>query len=206
MKTLWQELLNHFLCNYLCIYYCTTTNIDWTWLPELLIYLILCWNILSRHLRALIIGYESIHCIPGSEISEIGELVSRYSMDSGLIVINAGINDLLKGFSVQNCLYSYDVLRKKIKKNVHPSAHVAFTSISYIADNKFDAVDLSNEINPLVDALNTALDIYCTTNEYTYLIELRSILFRDGSSPIDRCNLCFDGLHYSTVEHSNLLC
>ena len=83
--------------------------------------------------------FESIHCIPGSEISEIGVLVSRYSMDSGLIVINAGINDLLKGFSVQNCLYSYDVLRKKIK-NVHPSAHVAFTtSISYIADNKFDA-------------------------------------------------------------------
>ena len=150
-------------------------------------------------------SFENIHCIPGSEISEIGELVSRYSMDSGLIVINAGINDLLKGFSVQNCLYSYDVLRKKIK-NVHPSAHVAFTSISYIADNKFDAVDLSNEINPLVDALNTALDTYCTANEYTHFIELRSILSRDGSSPIDRCNLCFDGLHYSTVELSNLLC
>ena len=147
--------------------------------------------------------FESIHCIPGSEISEIGELVSRYSMDSGLIVI--GINDLSKGFSVQNCLYSYDVLRKKIK-NVHPSAHVAFTSISYIADNKFDAVDLSNEINPLVDALNTALDTYCIANEYTYFIELRSILSRDGTSPIHRCNLCFDGLHYSTVEHSNLLC
>ena len=147
--------------------------------------------------------FESIHCIPGSEISEIGEFVSRYSMDSRLIVINAGINDLLKGFSVQNCLYSYDVLRKK---NVHPSAHVAFTSISYIADNKFDAVYLSNEINPLVDALNTALETYCTANEYTYFIELRSILSRDGSSPIDRCNLCFDGLHYSTVEHSNLLC
>ena len=148
--------------------------------------------------------FESIHCIPGSEISEIGELVSRYSMDSWLIVINADIYDLLKGFSVQNCLYSYDVLRKKIK-NVHPSAHVAFTSISYIADNKFDAVDLSNEIN-LVDALNTALDTCCTANEYTYFIELSSILSRDRSSPIDRCNLCFDGLHYSTVEHSNLLC
>jgi len=47
----------------------------------------------------------------------------------------------------------YDTTYKAIR-NCYTSAHVAFASVSYIADDKFSNTDESDVINPLVCEFN----------------------------------------------------
>ena len=87
-----------------------------------------------------------IHAVPGSEISN-KDLAEQYCTDSDSIVVNSGINNLLNGYSVVNCMREYDRTYKAIR-NSCTSAHVAFASVSYIGDNQFTNIDQPGVINP----------------------------------------------------------
>jgi len=78
------------------------------------------------------------------------------------------------------------------------SAHVAFASLSYTADNVFTETDESHVINALVDEVNSELETYCDNNNKAHFIDLRQCLSEEGSG-IARSNLALDGLHYSKV-------
>ena len=142
------------------------------------------------------IPHGNIHSVPGSEISKISELAQEFCTDSDLIVVNAGINNLLNGFSISNCMYCYDQVKKDIS-NACPTADLAFVSISYISANEFSGVDQSDEINPLVNDLNNALFTYCKQNDRVHFFDLTKDLEGDGSQYIQRSYLATDGLHYS---------
>ena len=142
------------------------------------------------------IPHGSIHSVPGSEISKISELAQEFCTDSDLIVVNAGINNLLNGFSISNCMYCYDQVKKDIS-NACPTADLAFVSISYISANEFSGVDQSDEINPLVNDLNNAVFTYCKQNDRVHFFDLTKDLEGDGSQYIQRSYLATDGLHYS---------
>ena len=141
--------------------------------------------------------HDCITCAPGCGISKIPELVLSCDKRPDLIILNFGINNLLsQAYSIQNCMYLYDKVRTVIMQR-YPSTCVAFTSVSYIADDKFQHADISNEINPLVSKLNLCLESYCSEKANTVFIDVRPDLRTNDDHLIDRKNLGKDGLHYS---------
>ena len=141
--------------------------------------------------------HDCITCAPGCGISKIPELVLSCDKRPDLIILNFGINNLLsQAYSIQNCMYLYDKVRTVIMQR-YPKTCVAFTSVSYIADDKFQHADISNEINPLVSKLNLCLESYCSEKANTFFIDLRPDLRTNDDHLIDRKNLGKDGLHYS---------
>ena len=141
--------------------------------------------------------YDGVHSVPGAQISKMTDLAEQFCRQSNLIVINCGINNLLNGYSVSNCMFAYDRAYKAIR-SLCASAHVAFASLSYIADNIFTETDESHVINALVDEVNCELERYCDSNDKAHFIDLRECLSEDGSG-ITRSNLALDGLHYSNA-------
>jgi len=142
-------------------------------------------------------SYDSVHSVPGAQINKMTDLAEQFCRDSHLIVINCGINNLLNGYSVCNCMFAYDRAYKAITSSC-ASAHVAFASLSYTADNVFTETDESHVINALVDEVNSELQTYCDNNNKAHFIDLRQCLSEEGSG-IARSNLAHDGLHYSKV-------
>ena len=141
--------------------------------------------------------HDCITCAPGCGISKIPELVLSCDKRPNLVILNFGINNLLsQAYSIQNCMYLYDKARTIIMQR-YPSTGVAFTSVSYIADDKFQHTNIPHEINPLVSELNFCLESYCSENSNTHFIDLRPDLRTDDDNLIDRNNLGKDGLHYS---------
>jgi len=69
------------------------------------------------------------------------------------------------------------------------TAHLAFASLSYVADNKYSKTDDSAEMNLLIGELNSQLKSYCEEHDRTHFVDLRSCL-SDGDlvSPIARRN------------------
>ena len=139
-------------------------------------------------------SYENVTCAPGSEITKVPELSRRCTQKCDLLVINTGINNILNHFSVSNCLYLYEQVHKELSQ-LHPTSEFAFTSVSYIADDKFSGNDRSWEVNPLVKELNESLRMYCSNHDNAHYIDLRTHLGTDEA--IERDNLSADGLHYS---------
>ena len=95
---------------------------------------------------------------------------------------------------MSNCLYLYEQVHKELSQ-LHPTYEFAFTSVSYIADDKFSGNDRSWELNPLVKELNESLRMYCSNHDNAHYIDLRTHLGTDEA--IERDNLSADGLHYS---------
>ena len=139
-------------------------------------------------------SYENVTCAPGSEITKVPELSRRCTQKCDLLVINTGINNILNHFSVSNCLYLYEQVHKELSQ-LHPTSEFAFTSVSYIAEDKFSGNDRSWEVNPLVKELNESLRMYCSNHDNAHYIDLRAHLGTDEA--IERDNLSADGLHYS---------
>ena len=139
-------------------------------------------------------SYENVTCAPGSEITKVPELSRRCTQKCDLLIINTGINNILNHFSVSNCLYLYEQVHKELSQ-LHPTSEFAFTSVSYIADDKFSGNDRSWEVNPLVKELNESLRMYCSNRDNAHYIDLRTHLGTDEA--IERDNLSADGLHYS---------
>ena len=139
-------------------------------------------------------SYENVTCAPGSEITKVPELSRRCTQKCDLLVINTGINNILNHFSVSNCLYLYEQVHKELSQ-LHPTSEFAFTSVSYIADDKFSGNDRSWEVNPLVKELNESLRMYCSNHDNAHYIDLRTHLGTDEA--IERDHLSADGLHYS---------
>ena len=140
-------------------------------------------------------SYEAITCAPGSEITKIPQM-TKLTKNSDLFVINTGINNLLNSYTVSNCLHLYSKVYQSLCQS-HPTTEIAFTSISYVSDNRFDGTDRSAEINPMVSELNDALKTYCSEHEMTSFVDLRPYLKGKNDLLIDRKNLSSDGLHYS---------
>ena len=140
--------------------------------------------------------YHAVYSVPGSEIDKMKHLFESHSTDTDLIIVNCGINNLLNGYSVNNCIHEYDRTYKAI--TTCSSAHVAFNSVSYIADNKFTNVDESAILNSLIHELNNELQRYCDQNEKAHFIDLSTTL-RGHEQYIERRHLARDGLHYSTT-------
>ena len=124
-------------------------------------------------------------------------LAEQFHCDSHLIVINYGINNLLNGYSVSNCMFAYDRAYKAITSSC-AYAHVAFASLSYTADNVFTETDESHVINALVDDVNSELQTYCDNNNKAHFIDLRECQSEEGSG-IARSTLALGGLHCSKV-------
>ena len=139
-------------------------------------------------------SYEKVTCAPGSEITKVTELSRRCTQKCDLLIVNTGINNILNHFSVSNCLYLYEQVHKELSQ-LHPTSEFAFTSVSYIADDKFSGNDRSWEVNPLVKELNESLRMYCSNHDNAHYIDLRTHLGTDDA--IERDNLSADGLHYS---------
>ena len=87
--------------------------------------------------------FKNITCAPGSEITKVLELSRHCTQNCDLLVLNTGINNI---FSVGNCLYLYEQVHKELSQ-LHPITKFAFTSVSYIADDKFSGNDRSWEVN-----------------------------------------------------------
>jgi len=142
-------------------------------------------------------SYDSVHSVPGAQINKMTDLAKQFCRDSHLIVINCGINNLLNGYSVSNCMFAYDRAYKAIT-SFCASAHVAFASLSYTADNVFTETEESHVINALVDEVNSELQTYCDNINKAHFIDLMECLSEDGSG-IALSNFALDGLHYSKI-------
>ena len=141
--------------------------------------------------------YEAVIPMPGCLISKMSEMASINCRNSELIVMLAGINNLLNGFSVAHCMHSYQKTHLDIQNHC-PQADIAFISISHVADNKFTGCDDSSEMNPLIDQLNKELKTFCHTKPNTYFIDIRQAMNSDiDGATVDRDNLAYDGLHFS---------
>ena len=140
----------------------------------------------------------SMCCFPGADISQVPVLLANNcEKPIDLLIVNCGVNNIINGYSVNNCMYLYEKTHHSIKL-AHPNSIVAFTSISFIAENNFNDIDMSVDINPLISELNEALESYCLLKESTEFIDLRPYLSVNGdTSNIERTNLARDGLHYS---------
>ena len=147
-------------------------------------------------LKHLDLGFTDIHYVRGSDISMIVEMAEAHCKDTDLVIIKAGINNLLNGFSVANCMYEYKKAVLHIHK-LYPSIHIAFMDVSYIAQDKFTGIDRSTEINVLVDELNYALHELCVMCDKLHFSDLGGQMNTNGNNKIDRMNLAYDGLHYS---------
>ena len=145
------------------------------------------------------LGYDSYECVEavrGSKIEIISDLASEKCQDSDLIVIKSGINNILSDYCVSNCMYLYEKAFHTIRECC-PNADVAFMDVSYVADNGYTGTDVSGDVNLKISTLNAALDSFCAQHERAHFIDLRQYLSSNGMNTIDRCNLCYDGLHYS---------
>ena len=138
--------------------------------------------------------YEKITCAPGSEITKVPELSRQCNENCDLLVVNTGINNLLNHYSVANSMYLFEQVYKELSE-LHPMSELAFTSISYIADDKFSGIDKSCEVNPLVKELNESLRTFCLNHDHMHFFDLRPHLGTNAA--IERENLSADGLHYS---------
>ena len=140
----------------------------------------------------------SMCCSPGADISQVPVLLANNCEKSiDLLIVNCGVNNIINGYSVNNCMYLYEKTHDSIKLT-HPNSIVAFTSISFIVGNNLNDIDTSVDINPLISELNEALESYCLLKESTEFIDLRPYLSTNGdTSNIERTNLARDGLHYS---------
>ena len=78
-----------------------------------------------------------------------------------------------------------------------PNADIAFVDVSYVAENRYTRTDVSADVNPKISILNAALESFCVQHDRAHFIDLRQYLSSNGLNTIDRCNLCYDGLHYS---------
>jgi len=58
--------------------------------------------------------YDSVHFVPGCQVGKISDLAVTYCTDSQLIVVNAGINNVLNGYSVAHCMREYDQCYKTV--------------------------------------------------------------------------------------------
>ena len=141
-------------------------------------------------------AYSSVQCRPGSEISVMSGLAKSYCQDSDLIVIKTGINNLLNGYSVSNCIHLYKKTLQSVQETC-PTAHVAFMDVSYVAKNEFTGIDTSGMTNSLIDELNASLEDMCNQNDRTHFIDLSDTLRSNDGHSIDRRYLAYDGLHYS---------
>ena len=150
--------------------------------------------------------YDSVHFIPGCGISKMNELVQKYCTQSQLIAVNAGINNLLNGWSVSNCMREYERCYRAVM-NHRKTAHLAFASLSYVADNKFSHTDDSAEVNVLIDDLNSQLKSFCEEHDRVHFFDLRDCL-SDGDfvGLIARRNLALDGLHFSRHGIKHVAC
>ena len=140
-------------------------------------------------------SYEAIMCVPGSEITKIPQM-TKLAKNCDLFVINTGINNLLNSYTVSNCLHLYSKVYQLLRQS-HPTTEIAFTSVSYVSDNRFDETDRSAEINPMVEELDDALKTYCSEHDMISFMDLRPYLKGKNDTLIDRKNLSSDGLHYS---------
>ena len=99
-------------------------------------------------------------CSPGADISQVPVLLANNCEKSfDLLIVNCGVNNIINGYSVNNCMYLYEKTHDSIKLT-HPNSIVAFTSISFIVENNLN-IDSSVDINPLISELNEALESYC---------------------------------------------
>ena len=141
-------------------------------------------------------SYERVVAIRGSKIEIVSELASENCKDSDLVVIKSGINNIMDGYSVSNCMYLYKKAFYSIQECC-PNADIAFVDVSYVAENVYTGTDVSGDINPMISSLNAALEKFCAQNDKAHFIDLRHYLSSNGMNTIDRCNLGSDGLHYS---------
>ena len=141
-------------------------------------------------------SYERVVAIRGSKIEIVSELASEKCTDSDLIVIKSGINNILDGYSLSNCMYLYKKAFYTIQECC-PNADIAFVDVSYVAENVYTGTDVSGDINPMISSLNAALEKFCAQNDKAHFIDLRQYLSSNGMDTIDRRNLGSDGLHYS---------
>ena len=153
--------------------------------------------------------YDSVHFVPGCQISKISDLAMKYCTESHLIVVNAGINNVLNGYSVAQCLHEYDQCYKAVTTHCK-SAHLAFVSLSHVADNKYTKTDTSAETNLLIDDLNCQLKLYCDERDKMHFIDVRRYLSNrfddDSECRIERRYLALDGLHYSRCGIMQIAC
>ena len=165
------------------------------------------WRLLDSTFRSIsYTDYDSVHFAPGCQIDKMAELAQKFCGQSDLIVINVGVNNLLNGFGVTNCMYDYDQCYKTITAHCK-NAHLAFVSLSYVANNIYTGTDNSAEMNPMIDELNCELQSYCDDHERAHFIDLRTCLSGGQSgSHIARCNLACDGLHYSQYGIKQVAC
>jgi len=150
--------------------------------------------------------YDSVHFVPGCEIAKMSELAEKYCTESQLIVVNAGINNLLNGCSVTHCMREYDRCYRAVMSHCK-TAHLAFASVSYVADNTYSKTDDSAEMNVLIADLNSQLKSYCEEHDRAHFIDLRACL-SDGDlvSSTARRNLALDGLHLSRSGIKHVAC
>ena len=142
-------------------------------------------------------SYERVVAIRGSKIEIVSELASENCKDSDLLVIKSGINNIMDGYSVSNCMYLYKKSFYSIQECC-PNADIAFVDVSYVAENVYTGTAVSGDINPMISSLNAALEKFCAQNDKAHFIDLRHYLSSNGMNTIDRCNLGSDGLHYSS--------
>ena len=141
-------------------------------------------------------SYERVEAVRGWKIEIISDLASENCKDSDVIVIRSGINNILSDSCVSICMYLY-------KKTFHtvreccPNADIAFVDVSYVAENRYTSTDVSADVNPKISALNAALESFCVQHDRAHFIDFRQYLSSNGLNTIDRCNLCYDGLHCS---------
>ena len=141
--------------------------------------------------------YDSVHFVPGCQIDKMYELAEKFCTQSDLIVVNAGINNLLNGYSVAHCMRKYDRCYKAVTTECK-TAHLAFASLSYVAENNYTGADNSVEMNTIIDELNCELQSYCEEHDKAYFVDLRACLCdAQSQNVIARRNLAVDGLHYS---------
>ena len=141
-------------------------------------------------------SYERAQAVRGSKIEIISDLASDNCQDSDLIVIKSGINNILSDYCVSNCMYLYEKTFHTVRECC-PNADIAFVDVSYVAENRYTRTDVSADVNPKISILNAALESFCVQHDRAHFIDLRQYLSSNGLNTIDRCNLCYDGLHYS---------
>jgi len=97
----------------------------------------------------------SVHFVPGCKINKISELADKFCSQSHLIIANAGVNNLLNGWSVSRCMREYQRCYRSVRD--HKAAHLASASVLYVDDNQFSETDDSDEMNVLIADLNCQL-------------------------------------------------
>ena len=124
------------------------------------------------------IGYEEyrqIVAVPGSELSIMEKLGAEYCQGTDLIVMCSGINNVLNGYSVRNIVYLYEQTTRNLR-TLYPGVHIAYSSLTHIAENRFTGEDLSEQVNPLIDQVNAELENHCNSNDSVHFIDLQECM------------------------------